>query len=351
MAGVRQHVLPRFLLKGFASRISNKQIYCWVFRKQADPFETNIINVAVEKSFYSEVDNTDVDDSITESEVQYSSLVEKLQNCTTNTIFTDSCTPEFIAHLEIRTSHLRNLLLESGSTFANEASKYFGDPQYLKGMILDKILNDPKFMLDIFEEEFRKKGLVITHAMKSQMLSLVQSNAQELVHSIDKEIEFLANQAAEKLPKIPQEVMKSAHLKALRDTISPEAKVDEYKKLIFELIMIPNGGLVLGDSGILFETDSSKRFATFFEPQNTLLNVFLPIANDKILVGKKDDSIRIPPSDVLNRAIAERSREFFISSQNNETNTNLRKLIGTHAQLMTDNEIKQTVLDLVLRNK
>jgi Protein of unknown function (DUF4238) len=52
MAGERQHFLPRFLLKGFASRQSRQQFYTWVFQKGKEAFETNILNVGLAKNFY-----------------------------------------------------------------------------------------------------------------------------------------------------------------------------------------------------------------------------------------------------------------------------------------------------------
>ena len=65
MAGVRQNILPRFLLKGFASRLEAQEVFTWVFRKGRNIFEANIKNVAVEKHFYTQVANTSVDDEIT----------------------------------------------------------------------------------------------------------------------------------------------------------------------------------------------------------------------------------------------------------------------------------------------
>src|SRR5205814_10074769 len=68
MAGVRQHIIPQFLLKGFASRTTSKAAFTWVYRKRAPPFETNIINVTVEGKFYDKDAETSADDLITDLE-------------------------------------------------------------------------------------------------------------------------------------------------------------------------------------------------------------------------------------------------------------------------------------------
>jgi hypothetical protein len=51
MSGERQHFLPRFLLRGFDSRTDGREMYTWVFRREREPFEPNIINVGVSKEF------------------------------------------------------------------------------------------------------------------------------------------------------------------------------------------------------------------------------------------------------------------------------------------------------------
>jgi len=44
MAGIRQHILPRFLLKGFASKVVGQEVFTWVYREEGKFFESNIIN-------------------------------------------------------------------------------------------------------------------------------------------------------------------------------------------------------------------------------------------------------------------------------------------------------------------
>jgi len=51
MAGNRHHVIPKFLLKGFTSRIKSNQFYTNVYLGNKT-YESNIINVGVDKDFY-----------------------------------------------------------------------------------------------------------------------------------------------------------------------------------------------------------------------------------------------------------------------------------------------------------
>lgn len=65
MAGVRHHILPRFLLKGFASRVDNQKAFTWVCRKDGSPFEASTRDVSVEKYFYGKEGNISADEEIT----------------------------------------------------------------------------------------------------------------------------------------------------------------------------------------------------------------------------------------------------------------------------------------------
>jgi len=79
MAGIRHHILARFLLKGFASKVSGDQTFTWVYRKEGKVFESNIINVAVERYFYGKEGELSVDDEITEIEKTFAPLLSSLR--------------------------------------------------------------------------------------------------------------------------------------------------------------------------------------------------------------------------------------------------------------------------------
>jgi hypothetical protein len=80
MAGVRHHIIPQFLLKGFAGRSTSKSAFTWVYRKGAEPFATNIINVNVESRFYDKDADTTADDVITDLETGFATAVDELRN-------------------------------------------------------------------------------------------------------------------------------------------------------------------------------------------------------------------------------------------------------------------------------
>src|SRR5699024_956198 len=105
MSGSRQHFVPQFLQKGFASHTEGNEIYTWVFRKNGEPFNPNIKNIGVEGDFYTLGDDYSADDIITDAESDFGELLHLLRKESPNNI-TDSLIPELIAHIEIRTRHL-----------------------------------------------------------------------------------------------------------------------------------------------------------------------------------------------------------------------------------------------------
>lgn len=65
--------------KGFKSPEQNRENYTWVYRKDSEPFNTNLINIGVQKFFYTEQDDTETDDRVTEAENSFSDLVQNLR--------------------------------------------------------------------------------------------------------------------------------------------------------------------------------------------------------------------------------------------------------------------------------
>jgi hypothetical protein len=137
MAGVRQHILPRFLLKGFASRLDAQEVFTWVFRKGGNVFEANIKNVAVEKHFYSQPANTSVDDHITQRERGFARLLDNLRSENDGFKIIDPTVPEFVSHLTSRTKHLRDSFIETTGVMTQILSDYLADVRNVRRWLFE----------------------------------------------------------------------------------------------------------------------------------------------------------------------------------------------------------------------
>jgi hypothetical protein len=120
MAGKRQHFIPQFLQRGFASHVLGDEVFTWVYRKGAKTFNPNIKNVGVEGFFYSEEDDQKLDDTITKAEGHLAHIVNILR-LEGDVHHTDSEeVAQLIAHLEVRTRHLRQSFFTTGNRLLNE---------------------------------------------------------------------------------------------------------------------------------------------------------------------------------------------------------------------------------------
>lgn len=250
MAGIRQHIIPRFLMKGFASRVDGEESFTWTYRKDSTVFEGNTKNINVEKYFYGkEGEETYADGIITDLEDKFAPLVSKLRDEEGSVDFYKNEITDFISHMIIRTKNFRN-------SFYNLS-----------------------------------------------------------------------------------EIIRKAHIKHLKEKPFSESKVEDYSALNWFVIVVKSS-LILSDAGCIFEAVGKRRFKGFDDNKENLINVFLPLSSQKLLVGSK---YRILPSfdiKLLNKVSACYSYDQFISSENSPDRLKLSSLIGSWATLLTDKEIE-----------
>jgi hypothetical protein len=336
MSGKRQHYLPQFLVKGFSSRSAHSNHFVWVYRKGKVPFESNIINVGVEKDFYSEDDST-VDEKITDAEIGYAELINELRTFKKTVKINEKMLPDFIAHLEIRTRNVRESLLEMSDLFLNEIIKFFQEPENVNKFVA-KYTGDAMLQVDIAIHKKLKK-ISIPKAKRAAVDSIIKEQKKLAQSNLRPLFIFFINRKLPDLINTMPDTVKKGHLKALQDSVSPKLRVEEHQKLIWNLVYFENEYLILGDSGVLFEVESLKKYSTFWEQGQKIINVFLPISKNHLVIGSNSEICDVPDLTWLNREIAEYSREYFLSAINNPFQLNLANNIGNKSQWFTENEI------------
>ena len=338
MAGKRQHFMPQFIQQGFASRVKNDETYTWVFRKGALPFEANITKVGVESEFYNEDEDTEADDLITKDEAtKFAGLVCAVRDGEPSSL-SDPRLPQLIAHLEIRTRHLRqnfirmsdiagswlfNSMSSDGDTFADSLKRYcFKDPSWLRRSFSER----PELPQELRE--------YITEHYESLISETIDQLRPEL-----------PNRAAELKPILLDEMrqwIKSKHLEALKQPISLEQRGQYYKNLAYTILQT-NEPLTLGDSIVLFHVDGPRSYRPFFDGIDALNAVYLPLTSERVLIGAQPGFV--PVTTDLRKAIACCSLELFIAAENTESNRRLQGIIGRDAEHLT-----QTEMEAVVRN-
>jgi len=341
MSGKRQHFIPQFLQRGFASHIVGDEVFTWVYRKGAHPFNTNIKNIGVERAFYTLENDTVADDLITGVEGPLSELVERLL-ISPGGPMRDPLVPSLIAHLEIRTRHFRQCYMQSAEYLMSQFIDFIADADSFAESFERTLRDDPSSIREMFSEELAAKGL--PPSTTQIVMGLLPIYMPILKAKLRCEMPQLAAFLRQTLPRMVSEAAKSGQIKALKGGVSPAVRVHHYESLSYRLLDIPDKSLVLGDSAVVFRVDAPKPYKTFWEKNDRLQAVFLPLAPERLLVGTHSEFI----SGIrdLSQAIAGCSLEYFITHDNCEANDLLKDLIGRDAYLLSRSQMKEILSEV-----
>lgn len=344
MAGKRQHFIPQFLQKGFASHISGNQAFTWVYRKGKNAFNTNILNVGVEGFFYSEGDNSSLDDTITAAEGSLASFVETLRVEGEIKQEDFGQAAQLFAHLEVRTRHLRQSFFTAGNNLFNELMAFLSDPISCENYFRQKIKNDPSLIRDSVLKELRKNGLPEEYLPVLIQLS-GQFIEQAIPHIIISQIPEMVAYFRSVMPEKLKEASKTGHIKALAQSIAPDVKVRRYEMLSYVVKKSEEVSLPLGDSVVLFHVSGERGFKTYLEKDDDLKAVILPISPHQALMGSVGN-LELDFS-ILQRAIAGCSLEYFIASDSSPEKEQLINHISENSYLLSSSQIESLIDDIV----
>ena len=342
MAGKRQHFIPRFLQEGFASHTTGDAAFTWVYRKGTPPFTTNIINVGVESLFYTEEDDTQADDLITDAEGPFSTLVHTLRT-TTPAAVSDPDIPRLIAHLEVRTRNLRQSFLRTGDFLISKLLDFMADDQAFIAHLERQLRKDPSILRDSMSKELAKQGL--PQVLLQPLMQLTGPILPALMAQLRPMLPKFAEALRVTLPKTLKDAAKSGHIRALKKTISPELKTQQYESLAYSVVQASDRPLLLGDSVVLFRVRGPRPYKTFLNMDDVLSSVILPLSSTRALVGARERVDVLPPD--LPRATARCSLEYFIAAERSDANNDLKDEIGEDAVLLTRVEMEAIIAELM----
>jgi Protein of unknown function (DUF4238) len=331
MAGKRQHFIPRFLQAGFASKKTADQVFTWVYRRDRPPFESNTVNVGVEGEFYSIGADTAADDAITDVEDAFSTLVSSLRNQAAQSA-TDPRIPELIAHLEIRTRHLRQSFASATDYLLRGMADFLTDTASATTYLMRQLRTDPELLQKPLAASLRcsdEQAALLVEIMPRTMLEDVVAQYSPMI----------VEQVIGRLRGEVHRLVKSSHVRALKGTVSPTARADRLRTLRYATVEYPVGDLILGDSPVLFEVAASRRFKTLLEGKDELTAVYLPLGPRLVLMGSATGVTTLP--EQLPDTIARSSFEHFISDRLSDDNKRRQMTIGEAAALITEEELDE----------
>lgn len=341
MSGRRHHFIPQFLQRGFASNKTNKGFYTWMYRKdELNPSNPNIKNVGIQVDFYSEDNESTLDDLITDAENEYAPYVEELRGNDGTKEIDRKKAALLIAHLEGRTKSLRDSFRNAGTLLLGKVTEYLKDDRNCEKFV--KIRVDAEAD-SIIEERLKEAKIpkTLIPLYKPKCMSMIKEKIPEMTA----DMAFTMRQLSQNMGPLLEKSAKSGQIKALISNHSPPIKASAYEKLDYQVIS--TGGLVmpLGDSAVIFHIEGEPAFKPYYEVDRKLLAVLLPISSNQLLVGATNNyEINL---DVIKLAIATCSSIYFISNQQSSENDDLAKHISETAAMISEAEIQDILSSLV----
>lgn len=343
MAGKRQHFVPQFLQRGFKSHFVGGEAFTWVYRKGIQPFNTNIKNIGVEGYFYSVGGDVELDGAITDLERKFSSQILSLRSENTSALIDQDKIAQLLAHLEIRTRHMRLSFLETGSYLMDELLKNVSDEDAFGRYFKKEIQRDPSLIQGALARGMQKHGIPLE--LLPQVIELTDPLLEQVLPKTFSYMSDFAMQFRSSLLQIFKDAVKPGHIGALQETLAPESKVNRFVELQYSVVSSRDVSLPLGDSMVLFHVSGERSFKPFLEGSDELLAVLLPLGSHHVLIGSKGsydfEFTR------LRQEIARSAREYFISSEPPQEHKDLQHLIGENAYLLSKSQIEVMVNELI----
>jgi hypothetical protein len=340
MAGKRQHILPRFLLKGFSSRVEGEKVFASVHGKSNPAFETTIENISVEKHFYGKTDEVSADDEITDLEPSFAYLIDSLRQEKHGFCISDPLISDFIAHLSIRTKQIRESFRESTEYLVERLLEYLSDFENSKKLIL----NNPKMA----KQEVTKllMNIPVPDWQKGMVLELMDIWLPTLVDEHKEEFAAMIQNLFEEIKPILPRAVKEGHIKSLARNPAPSTRADGYRQLNW-FIYKADRPVLLGDTGCIFEVTAGRRFKPIDDMADEIVNVFLPITSGLMVVGTRYSSLPRIDEKPFIKAIAKCSYDYFVCSHSSREIETLSNSIGEWSGILSKKEIEQILNECI----
>ena len=141
-------------------------------------------DVGVEGNFYSFESDSSVDIAITDIEQeQFVAIVEQARTGTLSSAHLIDAIPAFIAHLEVRSRHLRMIFSELAKLIWNNLLEKLEDPAIGSGVVREHLKRNPGELRTMAARELRSKGLPPHRApaFAKQMANLILAMPDDLL--------------------------------------------------------------------------------------------------------------------------------------------------------------------------
>lgn len=345
MAGKRQHYIPRFLQRGFLAEpegLTDESKRTWLHRLGAPARRVSIGDVGVEDWFYSRKGaqgDVTLDDAITEFETGLSLDVKHLRDSAPGTMIEPELAARTVVHLVMRTAHLRKTMSSGMTSMFAEIGALFTDPARLA---------------ELFGANSPMLSSVVIEAIKDNARQLVpvgvpEAFSERLLTFIVREYgDELAGQMVAALSPLVQGLLEgqSAKVRDAHNGIVAKPLADHgWVELLSKLSWSVEQGvdLILPDAVALSRARDAPLEALLFTGGSDVTVVLLPLAHDRILVGRRDAE-EVVDLATFNAEAAASCQSFFVAPRSHDAE-GLPATIGSGPAKALNKAISKAVAD------
>lgn len=331
----RNHFIPQFLLRRFASRQVGKRHWLWQFRVHSEPVEVVTENAALSTLFYGDP-TTGVEDAFATREGEQATLLRDLDaggSPDTRANELRKC----VWSLSLRTRAFRSqftTMAQRGLEHMADADEQTIHDAFVRQMpkVLDQVMEGVLAKLPPDEARGAREALRDPR-VAARIKTLAEQQLRKAVPAVRPLLKAVAAQ-------LPQE-SESGHVGGLAALLANwDAESSRIHLPRWTVCQFPANTVVLGDSvafavGPDGETGAVGRFT------KDLVAVYAPISHSGVLVGRRDDSAPILPLDAINTASAQLSLDTLFASRDTELERTLVEHIGTGEPMVPESELRK----------
>lgn len=353
MAGKNQHFVPQFLQRGFVStepenvgfghkpkKAKKKKSKAWVFDRGKKAYLTSVRNKGAERYFYG-VEDSAADVRITNAESEYAGLVNELRTNTVNTCLFSSRLriAELVAHLFVRTKHVRNSLEEAGGIMLETAESLLGTradfERFVRTVFRRKADEIEEGLYDNLTPAQQKIARRKLRENPEILSSALEKVTQEMVASNPFSEPFL-QQLKDGIP----EMVRNAHIEIFSESVAPADRVEQLRMFHWFLHTENYGSFILGDTISLCQA-LDGRYKSYLSESKECERILLPISSQHMLVGSIEPRMQKLDVEAINQASAAISQDFFIASQNTDRERSYAQLLNTESSVIEAHELEK----------
>lgn len=313
MAGKRQHYVPRLLQRGFLDDPTDDKERTWLHRPGTVARLVGIRDVGVEDWFYSRksTDGTPtLDDAITDYEGDLARNMRTLRDAAPGTSIDAALAAETVVHFVLRAAHLRRIMSSGITSATDEIATLFTDPARLGTMLG---LTGPALSSAVTDA-------IAGSAAKLVPAGLPSALTERLMTFLVREVgDQLVAQAVVMLsPLFPNlfgglaAKIRDTHNSLLEKPLDDNGWVAAFRAFYWSVEAATD--LILPDAVALSQKDGGPLEPVLFTTAADAALVLMPVAHNRMLVGRRDPNASVDLSE-FNEQAAAGCEAFFIAGR------------------------------------